>query len=72
VEHGETGLLVPPKDSEELAKAVISLLNNSDLRRRMSQAINERIHTRLSWVEKAKQTIAVYERVLKQRRNHYT
>lgn len=35
VTHGEEGLLVPPKDSTELAKAIITLLKDEPLRQKM-------------------------------------
>lgn len=33
--HGETGLVVPPRDPEAQARAILTLLENPDLRRRM-------------------------------------
>ncbi len=38
VDDGETGLLVPPRDSVSLAKAVSQLLTDSDLRKAFGQA----------------------------------
>jgi glycosyltransferase involved in cell wall biosynthesis len=38
VVNGETGLIVPPRDSQALAEAVSGLLNNPDLARRMGDA----------------------------------
>lgn len=35
VKHGETGILVPERDSASLARAAIKLLNDEDLRKRM-------------------------------------
>ncbi len=36
VKHGETGLLVPLKDSDALAKGVLTLLNSADYRRSLT------------------------------------
>ncbi len=38
VQHGETGLMVPPRDPEKLAEALGSLMRNADLRARMGAA----------------------------------
>jgi glycosyltransferase involved in cell wall biosynthesis len=43
VVDGITGLLVPPRDSKALTSAVLSLLDNSELRRRMGQAGRSRV-----------------------------
>jgi glycosyltransferase involved in cell wall biosynthesis len=37
ITHGETGLIVEPRNSQELASAILYLLNNPDLRRQMGQ-----------------------------------
>jgi lipopolysaccharide/colanic/teichoic acid biosynthesis glycosyltransferase len=42
VVHGETGLLVPPRDGRALAEAVSRLLGNPDLARRMGSAGRQR------------------------------
>jgi glycosyltransferase involved in cell wall biosynthesis len=39
---GQTGLLVPVKDPAAMAKAITTLLQNDDLRRRLGQAAKER------------------------------
>jgi glycosyltransferase involved in cell wall biosynthesis len=38
VEHGETGLLVPPADARALAGAILRLLKDPELRQRMGEA----------------------------------
>ncbi len=45
VEHGVTGLLVPRRDPEALAKAVIELLLDPERRARMGRAATERART---------------------------
>jgi glycosyltransferase involved in cell wall biosynthesis len=42
VEHGRSGLIVPPADPSGLAAAVVSLLQDPDLRRRLGAAAEER------------------------------
>lgn len=49
VEHGKTGLLVPPDDPQALATAISRLLDDPDLRQRMAQASRERAVAKFSW-----------------------
>lgn len=48
VADGETGILVPPEDPESLAKAVVTLLDDASLRRRMGVAGRRRFEQRFS------------------------
>jgi glycosyltransferase involved in cell wall biosynthesis len=41
IQHGQTGLLVPPSHSDELSQAMLSLINNPGLRRQLAQAGQE-------------------------------
>ncbi|MDY7076296.1 MAG: glycosyltransferase [Chloroflexota bacterium] len=43
VEDGQTGLLVPPGDASALAKALLTLLRDENLRRQMGQAGRDRV-----------------------------
>ncbi len=65
VDHGHTGLLVPPRDSDALAEAVISLLQNREVRRRMGQRALKKTQNELSWTTIAQQTLEVYQAVTK-------
>jgi len=49
VEHGVSGLVVPPGDGEAFAAAVIRLLNNPDLREQLSLGARCRIRESLTW-----------------------
>jgi glycosyltransferase involved in cell wall biosynthesis len=62
--HGETGLLVPPEDSCALAEALLHLLQNPELRQKMSQNARDLAHRKFGWSAIAAQTRAVYEEVL--------
>jgi glycosyltransferase involved in cell wall biosynthesis len=61
VEHGETGYLVPPRDAESLAEAIVSLLRDSGLRRAMGRKALEKAESELSWSSIARSTMQVYQ-----------
>ena len=44
ITHGETGLLVPPANSDKLAQGIIRLLNDTELRRRLAAHGQVRSH----------------------------
>jgi glycosyltransferase involved in cell wall biosynthesis len=65
VRDGRSGLLVRPGDSLALAEALCALLRDNDARRRMgSYARRMANEIQYSWRQTAKDTLAVYERVL--------
>jgi len=64
VEDGVTGILVPPQDPEALAEAVIHLLRDPELRRRLGRAARDRVLSEYRIERVVEQTLKVYERVL--------
>lgn len=67
VADGETGLLCPPGDPGALADAIVSLLSDSAMRARMSEASRAR-HSALFTLDRmAAETAAVYDSVLESR-----
>jgi len=60
VEHGETGYLVPPRDPQSLAEAIVTLLQNPDLREKMGRRALEKAKSELSWSNIARKTLEVY------------
>lgn len=61
--HGESGLLVPEKDSDAIANAVVQLASDADLRERLGAHGRAQVHDNLNWDTVARRFIAVYERV---------
>lgn len=58
VSNGENGYLVEPSNKEDIYKAIISLLNDSDLRNRMGSVSLSRVGEHLSeYVEKQLETL---------------
>lgn len=62
IEEGKSGVLVPPRDVKALAEAIIAILNNSNLKRHMSEYIyNEYIIGEKSWSAIADRYLKYYE-----------
>jgi phosphatidylinositol alpha-mannosyltransferase len=62
-DHGETGILVPPGDSEALASAVIELLEDEGRRRALGLAAREAAEP-YSWERIGRRLVEVYERLV--------
>ncbi len=60
VEDGQTGILVPPADVEALADALVRLLQDHDLRRRLGANGRRRFETVLAAETVAERTLEVY------------
>jgi len=64
VRHKETGLLVPPRDSDELARAMLYLLDHPDEGARMGQKGQEVVARDFTVEAMAEKTAAVYRQIL--------
>lgn len=62
VDHGETGYIVPPKDSKKLAEAIIDLLSDHEKRKRMGENAYKKAETELSWENIAMKTVEIYQK----------
>ena len=66
VDNGETGLLFEPKDEVSLANAIVSLMQQPELRARM--AAKGRVHVqRFSWDRVASEVLSYYDQLLDER-----
>jgi glycosyltransferase involved in cell wall biosynthesis len=64
VRHGETGLLVPPRDVGALADAILILAGDPGAARAMGRAGRELVVARFSTLAKVERTEALYRRLL--------
>jgi len=62
--HGQTGLIVPPKDASALAAAINQLLGNEALRRQLGENARRRAQEELSVEAMLRQTLALYQELL--------
>lgn len=67
VEDGVTGLLVPPRDPEALAEAIITLLQNGERAKAMGRAGQERVEKHFSAERMVQQTEALYEELVREK-----
>ena len=61
---GSAGILVPPANATELAKAIAYLLDNPNQRKMFAQKGIERVNGALTWKHAAQKTVAVYREVI--------
>jgi glycosyltransferase involved in cell wall biosynthesis len=64
IKDGKTGLLIPPRNPEALAKALLRLIEHPDLVKTMARAGRERVVTTFSQEVKVLRTEALYRRLL--------
>ncbi|MFA5816010.1 MAG: glycosyltransferase [Bacteroidales bacterium] len=64
ITDGEDGLLVPPGDSELMAKAIVRLANDRETRHRLAAAGNEKVKSRFSKQAMVDNILELYEEIL--------
>jgi glycosyltransferase involved in cell wall biosynthesis len=64
VDHGRTGLLVPPNDPVQLAQALVTLARDPDLRLRMGEAARREALKRFQTDAVAGDMNAMYQNIL--------
>lgn len=67
VEDKVTGLLVPPRDPEALAEAIITLLQDRERAKAMGRAGRERVERYFSVERMVQQTEALYEELIREK-----
>jgi glycosyltransferase involved in cell wall biosynthesis len=66
-EDGRSGLLVPPRDSAALARAIFELLDAPERRSAMGKAGRQRVLEHFTWKRAAERTVNVYREALEAR-----
>lgn len=61
---GETGVIVPPRDSAALASAICALLGDAGWRRRLGQAARHKAHAQFSVRQMIDRHVRLYEELL--------
>ncbi|HEX9333115.1 MAG TPA: glycosyltransferase family 4 protein, partial [Anaerolineales bacterium] len=57
-------LLFSPNDPDNLARQVLTLLNDFELSRRLSDSATKRVLSKFTWHEAQKKLLKVYEKLL--------
>lgn len=64
IDDGKTGLLVPPRDPESLALAIVRILEDETLRTQMGEAGRQKLLRECSPEVVAEQTLHVYSQAI--------
>ncbi len=64
VSDGINGILVPPRNPQDLAKAVLTILQNNDLAKKLTQAGRETVEKRFTVERMVEGTLEVYRKVM--------
>ncbi len=65
IEDGQTGLLVPPDNVDQLAQTITRVLRDKTLSARLGQNGRRKVEIDYNWINVARQTVALYEDVLR-------
>jgi glycosyltransferase involved in cell wall biosynthesis len=71
VEDGSTGFLVPPRDNQALAKAIIRLIKDQDLAQIMGERAGKKIAQQLGMERYVNEYQSLYKETLKRKRKRY-
>jgi glycosyltransferase involved in cell wall biosynthesis len=67
INHGDTGILVTPRDIQGLSNAIGTLLQDSNLRQRLGLAGRRHAQSHFAWEVVAKQFLEIFSDVLRER-----
>jgi len=70
IHHEETGLLIPPRDSEALADSIYRLYCDKELRNETARAARELVVEQYSWEAIARKTLTFYQNILSHDKVH--
>jgi N-acetyl-alpha-D-glucosaminyl L-malate synthase BshA len=64
IDDGQTGILVEPNNSEQLAKAILQVLEDKSYAQRLGENARRKVEAKFDWVKIARRTINLYGDVL--------
>jgi len=67
--EGETGFLVPNKDTDAFARAIKLLIDNKELRLEMGAKARKRVEQYFTWDRHVDQLLEIYEQIIKRNRD---
>jgi len=65
IDHEKTGLLVAPRDSDDMAHAVVRVLNERKFARQLAQNAEKKVHDEFTVATMSQRTLEVYDELLK-------
>ena len=68
IDHGVNGFLVPPGDVERLEEALVTLLQDENLRKSFGKKGRERVFVDMSWDKIASMISEIYDRILSEKK----
>lgn len=64
ITHAQNGILVPPGDVNALARALMQLLNQPQLRKRYARAARQSVNQRFTWTQTAEEYVSVLQSLM--------
>jgi glycosyltransferase involved in cell wall biosynthesis len=64
----DAGLLVPPADSQALARAITTVLDNTELANKLGRAGYQRVQNQFTWEKAAESTVESYKEAIRDHR----
>ena len=71
MQNDKNGILVEPKNPDQLSDAMAKLLNNLELREKLGLAGYNFVHKECNCVSMAKNSLKLYENILENNQNKY-
>ena len=65
---GDAGILVPPADHHALARAILKVLQQPQLARKLGRAGYQRVQQHFTWIKAAQKTVNVYREAIRDHR----
>ena len=67
IEHGKTGLLIEPGNYNELARTILTLMEDEHLKKKLGKKARIEVEKNYTWERNARQIMAIYKEILENR-----